>query len=175
MTEVLPSLKTKGPWIGFDLDGTLAEHGKYQGPDHIGTMIPKMKEILLECIRQGYRVKIMTARMGHAELRDEARTIIQDWLEANGLPRLEVTCKKDYKMIRLYDDRGALDLGGVVLAHPHDGREAHALGGATQVLGRLDGQIFRAAKFVQHHFAHLALLPMSISVGSKIGQRHCSD
>ena len=105
MTEVLPSLKTKGPWIGFDLDGTLAEHGKYQGPDHIGTMIPKMKEILLECIRQGYRVKIMTARMGHAKLRDEARTIIQDWLEANGLPRLEVTCKKDYKMIRLYDDR----------------------------------------------------------------------
>lgn len=105
MTEVLPSLKTKGPWIGFDLDGTLAEHGKYQGHTHIGPMIPKMKEILLEWIRQGFRVKIMTARMSHAESRDEARTVIQDWLEANGLPRLEVTCKKDYKMIRLYDDR----------------------------------------------------------------------
>lgn len=106
MTETaLPPLKTKGPWVGFDLDGTLAEHGKYQGPDHIGTMIQKMKDILIEWLKQGYRVKIMTARMGHAELRDEARTIIQDWLEANGLPRLEVTCKKDYKMIRLYDDR----------------------------------------------------------------------
>ena len=101
----LPPLKTKGPWVGFDLDGTLAEHGKYQGPDHIGTMIQKMKDILIEWLKQGYRVKIMTARMGHAELRDEARAIIQDWLEANGLPRLEVTCKKDYKMIRLYDDR----------------------------------------------------------------------
>ena len=106
MTEtVLPPLKTKGPWVGFDLDGTLAEHGKYQGPDHIGTMIQKMKDILIEWLKQGYRVKIMTARMGHAESRDEARTIIQDWLEANGLPRLEVTCKQDYKMIRLYDDR----------------------------------------------------------------------
>ena len=106
MTETaLPPLKTKGPWVGFDLDGTLAEHGKYQGPDHIGTMIQKMKAILIEWLKQGYRVKIMTARMGHAESRDEARTIIQDWLEANGLPRLEVTCKKDYKMIRLYDDR----------------------------------------------------------------------
>ena len=91
--------------VAFDLDGTLAEHGKYQGPDHIGTMIQKMKDILIEWLKQGYRVKIMTARMGHAESRDEARTIIQDWLEANGLPRLEVTCKKDYKMIRLYDDR----------------------------------------------------------------------
>lgn len=106
MTETaLPPLKTKGPWVGFDLDGTLAEHGKYQGPDHIGTMIQKMKDILIEWLKQGYRVKIMTARMGHAESRDEARTIIQDWLEANGLPRLEVTCKKDYKMLRLYDDR----------------------------------------------------------------------
>lgn len=106
MTETaLPPLKTKGPWVGFDLDGTLAEHGKYLGPGHIGTMIEPMKEVLLEWIRQGYRVKIMTARMSHAESRDEARTIIQDWLEANGLPRLEVTCKKDYKMIRLYDDR----------------------------------------------------------------------
>ena len=106
MTETaLPPLKTKGPWVGFDLDGTLAEHGKYQGHTHIGPMIPKMKEILLECIRQGFRVKIMTARMSHADSRDEARVVIQDWLEANGLPRLEVTCKKDYKMIRLYDDR----------------------------------------------------------------------
>lgn len=105
MTEVLPPLNTKGPWIGFDLDGTLAEHGKYKGPEHIGTMIQRMKEILLECLRQRFRVKIMTARMSHADTRDESRTIIQDWLEANGLPRLEVTCKKDYKMIRLYDDR----------------------------------------------------------------------
>lgn len=106
MTETaLPPLKTKGPWVGFDLDGTLAEHGKYLGPGHIGTMIQKMKDILIEWLKQGFRVKIMTARMSHAESRDEARTVIQDWLEANGLPRLEVTCKKDYKMIRLYDDR----------------------------------------------------------------------
>lgn len=105
MTEVLPPLKTKGPWVGFDLDGTLAEHGKYLGPGHIGVMIDKMKDTLLEWVRQGFRVKIMTARMSHSDTRDEAREVIQDWLEANGVPRLEVTCKKDYKMIRLYDDR----------------------------------------------------------------------
>lgn len=105
MTEVLPPLKTNGPWVGFDLDGTLALHGKYLGPDHVGIMIEPMKEILLEWIKQGMRVKIMTARMSHKDTRDQARIVIQDWLEANGIPRIEVTCKKDYRMIKLYDDR----------------------------------------------------------------------
>lgn len=32
--------------------------------------------------------------------------MIQDWLENEcGLPRLEVTCKKDFEMIELWDDR----------------------------------------------------------------------
>ena len=30
---------------------------------------------------------------------------MQDWCEANGLPRLEVTDRKDYSMIELWDDR----------------------------------------------------------------------
>lgn len=105
MTEILMPLKTTGPWIGFDLDGTLAVHGKYAGPTLIGTMIERMKEIIIEWINQGYRVKIVTARMSHEKTRDASQEAIQDWLEDNGLPRMECTCEKDYKMLRLYDDR----------------------------------------------------------------------
>lgn len=104
MTEVLPN-PTKGPWIGVDLDGTLAHYDKYVSPGHIGPMIPKMKEIIIQWLKNGYRVKIMTARMSHEETADQSKEAIQDWLEENGLPRLDVTCIKDYKMIRLYDDR----------------------------------------------------------------------
>lgn len=31
--------------------------------------------------------------------------VIQDWLEEQGLPRLRVTCTKDFEIISLYDDR----------------------------------------------------------------------
>lgn len=98
-------------WIGYDLDGTLAEHkaGEWKGPHHVGAPIPLMIAQLRKHLDEGWQCKIMTARAAPGpdpkEDRTQVVTVIQDWLEAQGLPRLEVTNQKDYGMVKLYDDR----------------------------------------------------------------------
>jgi len=89
-------------WVGMDLDGTLAFYDKWRGEEHIGAPIPSMVKYIKRLLSRGYKVKIFTARVMNGE---RQITIIQDWLEKQGLPRLEVTNVKDFKMIELYDDR----------------------------------------------------------------------
>jgi hypothetical protein len=91
-----------GPWIGVDLDGTLAYSERWKGPEHIGKPVPLMMERVRHWIAQGYTVKIMTARASV----EEYVPPVQRWLEKHGLPELEVTCRKDFNMIELWDDRG---------------------------------------------------------------------
>jgi len=97
------------PWIGVDLDGTLAVYNEWVGPEDIGDIIPLMAERIVRWINvDKIEVRIFTARVaGDREGIPPRVTIklIQDWLEKNGLPRLEVTCTKDYGMVELYDDR----------------------------------------------------------------------
>lgn len=64
-----------------------------------------MVERVKEWLNVGKAVKIFTARVYEADSRQAVTKIIQDWLEKNGLPRLEVTNEKDYGMVCLYDDR----------------------------------------------------------------------
>lgn len=94
-------------WIGFDLDGTLATYDGWKGIEHIGEPVAPMVERLKEYITLGIPVKILTARVsgGNALNVRTARRVIQDWLEAHGMPRLEVTSVKDYGMVMLFDDR----------------------------------------------------------------------
>ena len=87
-------------WIGVDLDGTLAYHEEYI-PNHIGEVIPEMRDRVLKWIDEGETVKIFTAR---AFVGDEL-PLIQEWLKNNGFPELEITCIKDPKMKELWDDR----------------------------------------------------------------------
>ena len=87
-------------WIGVDLDGTLAHYEKYI-PNHIGAVIPEMRDRILKWIAEGKTVKIFTAR---AYVGDEI-PLIKVWLQDNGLPDLEITCTKDPKMVELWDDR----------------------------------------------------------------------
>jgi hypothetical protein len=95
-----------GGWIGVDLDGTLARYDGWKGIEHVGEMIPNMREHVQQWLRLGQTVKIFTARVACQEPeRERVISVIQDWLEANGLPRLEVTNTKDFGMIALYDDR----------------------------------------------------------------------
>jgi hypothetical protein len=100
---------TGKPWIGVDLDGTLAVYAEWNGPCSIGPIIPLMKDRILEWLSSGQvEVKIMTARVCSSQpegFAGKARKAIQDWLEENGLPRLDVTAEKDFKMIELWDDR----------------------------------------------------------------------
>ena len=93
-------------WIGVDLDGTLAFYDTWRGHTHIGHAIPQMLERVKDWIEEGQEVRIFTARVSCADPeRTEIINAVQDWLEALGLPRLQVTCIKDFAMLELYDDR----------------------------------------------------------------------
>lgn len=104
------------PWIGFDLDGTLAKqywpHEREFHPLVIGEPTPLVERVKL-LIAQGARIKIFTARVGPRgtspnnkglKLRD-VQNAIADWTEKHIGVRLEATCVKDFNMIALYDDR----------------------------------------------------------------------
>lgn len=90
------------PWIGVDLDGTLAEYHGWFGIDHIGNPIKPMVDRVKRWIEAGVKVKIFTARVCNGEL---AIQYIKDWLIVNGLPDIEITNQKDFSMVELWDDR----------------------------------------------------------------------
>lgn len=90
------------PWIGVDLDGTLAEHGADEfHPAKIGPPVPAMLERVKKWVADGRKVKIFTARAVESKWIPR----IQSWLTMHGLPALEVTNIKDPAMIELWDDR----------------------------------------------------------------------
>lgn len=93
--------KTNAPWIGVDLDGTLADYSKWKGLGHVGKPIPLMQKRVMLWLEAGHKVKILTAR---ASL-PEGIEPVEKWLEENGFPPLEVTNQKDFQMIELWDDR----------------------------------------------------------------------
>jgi hypothetical protein len=89
------------PWIGVDLDGTLAVYTSKSSIDTIGAPVPAMLKRVKMMIRKGIRVKIFTARA----VDPEQLSIIREWMKLHDLPELEITNAKDYYMIELYDDR----------------------------------------------------------------------
>lgn len=89
-------------WVGFDLDGTLANTITPTGNlASVGEPVPEMVERLRGYLEKGARVKIFTARAGYPG----QKKIIEHWLRENGLPDLEITATKDYDMSHFYDDR----------------------------------------------------------------------
>ncbi len=94
-----------GPWIGVDLDGTLAhdlgDKREGRGLGEIGSPIKPMLNRLKKWIAEGKTVKIFTARASSPR----QVALIKKWLMVHGLPDLEVTNVKDLKMIELWDDR----------------------------------------------------------------------
>ena len=89
------------PWIGVDLDGTLARATPWKGMTHIGEPVPLMVRRVQEWTKRGLTVKILTARGPYPEAVDA----IKKWLVAHGMPELEVTDRKDFGMVELWDDR----------------------------------------------------------------------
>ena len=99
-------------WIGVDLDGTLAKYEEWEGCDHVGEPIWPMVRRVKEWIAAGLNVRILTARVSfpenNAKRQYEAATAmiaIQQWCETYLGKCLPVTCRKDYAMIELWDDR----------------------------------------------------------------------
>lgn len=89
------------PWIGVDLDGTLARDlGSGRGED-IGSPIEPMLIRVKRWIADGHTVKIFTARASSPR----QVVAVKKWLASCGLPNLEVTNVKDQRMMELWDDR----------------------------------------------------------------------
>lgn len=116
-------MSTSG-WIGVDLDGTLARYDGWIGVDHIGEPVPRMLARVKAWLAEGVEVRIFTARCfplsfvradddmnlfvgandaesgaGHAAIH------IHEWLDRHLGQRLAITCRKDFAMMTLYDDR----------------------------------------------------------------------
>jgi hypothetical protein len=89
------------PWIGVDLDGTLAHDYGYKGAHHIGSPIKRMVDRVRRWHNAGKRVKIFTARAADPTMIPP----IKEWLKKHKLPDLEITNVKDHFMVQLWDDR----------------------------------------------------------------------
>lgn len=93
-------------WIGVDLDGTLAEwHGGAVA--QVGKPVPAMLARVKRWLDEGQDVRIFTARVSSpiAAHVAEQKAIIAAWCKEHLGRELEVTCKKDFGMIELWDDR----------------------------------------------------------------------
>lgn len=101
--EAAKDLKWEDPWIGVDLDGTIAFYDGWRGVDHIGDPIPAMVEKVMTHLAAGNKVKIMTARC--CERGETVIKPIEEWCLKHLGVVLEITCIKNSSMIVLYDDR----------------------------------------------------------------------
>lgn len=92
------SMRTARPDVGIDFDGTLALD---TGSGKLGEPIPKRIASVKQMLAEGKSVEIITRRVEQDPTGEKAKQI-QDWLEANGLPRLPVSDVKNAGV--LYDD-----------------------------------------------------------------------
>ncbi len=99
--------KDQEEWIGFDLDGTVAEYDGWQGVTHIGAPIAKTITMIKAFLAQNVKVKIFTARVATTDIeeRELAKKVIANWTTEHIGKALEATCIKDRFMVRQYDDR----------------------------------------------------------------------
>ncbi len=93
-------------WIAVDLDGTLAHCDEWDGTHNIGEPIPLMLARVKQWLSEGLEVRIFTARVGGSP-EDVALAMppIEAWCQKHLGRVLPVTCRKDYSMIELWDDR----------------------------------------------------------------------
>jgi hypothetical protein len=99
----------ESPWIGIDLDGTLAEYHGFKGIDHIGPPIKPTLDFVRWLLEEGWEVRIFTARAGpqRGGAQDIVHAIqaIRAWCMKHLGRELRITAEKDFAMVWLYDDR----------------------------------------------------------------------
>lgn len=95
---------TNRPWIGVDLDGTLAEYHGWRDDGQIGPPVPLMVDRVLKWLREGKDVRIVTARVSPPNV-EEQTVLVKEWCAKHLGTVLPVTCSKDYQMLELWDDR----------------------------------------------------------------------
>lgn len=122
--RVIRKVERETPWIGVDLDKTLAQADEFKGPLVIGEPVPAMLERVKTWLEEGERVKIFTARV--AEDPDgKIAEAIQDWTEQHVGRRLEVTNEKDKYCKKIVDDiaEGVVPNKGVSKFDPDQPRD----------------------------------------------------
>lgn len=93
-------------WIGVDLDGTLFKYDGWKGHAYIGEPIMAMVNRVKQWIRDGYEVRIFTARASEeGPGRQETFDAIWAALAKIDIPHLMITNVKDYQMVEFWDDR----------------------------------------------------------------------
>lgn len=109
-------MNAKG-WIAVDFDGTIAYYDSWKGPEHLGEPIPAMVARVQEWMKQGFEVRIFTARVGACGQTNKdgtaddnqfaavQRARIEQWCERHAGVKLAVTATKDFDMVQLWDDR----------------------------------------------------------------------
>jgi hypothetical protein len=102
-------------WVGVDLDGTLAVY-PHSFPE-IGPPIPKMVDRVKQWLADGEDVRIFTARVAIVPTLRSDYGVADDAFASDQIEKiriwsvehfgveLPVTATKDFKMVRLYDDR----------------------------------------------------------------------
>ena len=118
-------VKMSIPYIAVDLDGTLARYEEWGGTLVIGEPVMPMVRRVKGWLKEGWKVKIMTARItkvkGQPFNRKETVKAIEDWCVKHIGQKLEVTSEKDYYMVQLWDDRAiqVITNEGITLAEKH--------------------------------------------------------
>jgi len=103
--KVLKSEKEQIPWIGVDLDGTLAHWKTWEGPEDIGEPIKDMVYLVKKFLEKGICVKILSARVAtNNPCRAIAEKAIKRWTKKHIGVVLEVTAEKDRFLVSCYDD-----------------------------------------------------------------------
>ena len=97
----------KTPWIGVDLDNTLALtlEGDYE-PLKIGPPNPDIVEKVRQALQNGRTVRVFTARLSAEEpLRTRIRKAITDWTLEHVGQKLDSTNEKDFALEEIWDDK----------------------------------------------------------------------
>jgi hypothetical protein len=130
----MPVARTIAPWIGVDLDGTLAVWTKWVRWDRIGDPIPKMVGRIRGWLDESIQVRIFTARVafemdtcgvsGEAFTREEMQAVIRRWTRTHIGTPLESTAIKDFAMLELWDDKaiGVIANTGLTVADEYEAR-----------------------------------------------------
>lgn len=98
-----PKPKEGSPWIGYDLDKTLAEDHGWKGLNHIGKPTPLVEQAKKQ-MADGKDVRILTARVAD-DPKGIGRAAIEAWSHRVFGKALPVTAEKDRWFTEGYDDR----------------------------------------------------------------------
>ena len=100
------------PYIGVDLDGTLAFYEKWHADGGIGEPIEPMVNRVKDWLAQGLEVKIISARVAKfapegqiPEFDEDQLNRVYAWCEKHLGKKIPVQFWKDYAMHALFDDR----------------------------------------------------------------------